>query len=134
MNSRGLAAHGFVLWLPFNRAGERDLLERTPEEPGVYAFGRLTPYTRRVGESDIVYIGSAANERGLKMRLRQYFHPGPTQHTNRRILALVGDSKDYEVAFTQVPSRSVARGLEAKLLQMYRAEHGELPPENRRRA
>jgi hypothetical protein len=34
----------------------------------------------------------------LKNRLRQYFHLGPTQRTNIRILHLVGDRCDFEVA------------------------------------
>src|SRR2546421_12306475 len=100
MKSRDMADYGFVHWVPFNRSNVRELLERTPEGPGVYVIRRATPVTRRSGESDIVYIGSAANERGLRTRLPHYFHPGPTQRTNRRILTLMEDARDFVVSFS----------------------------------
>jgi hypothetical protein len=65
------------------------------------------------------------------MRLRQYFHPGPTQSTNHRMLDRCGDSTDYEVSYVTCDSADAAMQLEATLLAGYVAEHGELPPENR---
>jgi hypothetical protein len=67
------------------------------------------------------------------MRLRQYFHPGWRQATNLRILALVRQSTEFELGFVAVASPAKAKALEAELLERYERDHGELPPENRRR-
>jgi hypothetical protein len=55
-------------------------------------IGRLS------GGSDILYIGASENKEGLKRRLQQYFNPGPTQRTNRRIKELSA-KYDMEVAW-----------------------------------
>lgn len=133
VNSLDLNNYGFGRWWPFNLAGEKNLLGNVPRNPGVYAVRHRQPYRRATGESDLLYIGSAANQQGLNMRLRQYFHPGPTQATNKRILTLVGKSADFEVSFVVTPSPARARGLEAELLERYESDHGELPPQNLRR-
>ena len=133
MTSSDLTRFGFSIWCPFNCANEASLLPQVPAQPGAYAIRSASPYQRRIGTSDILYFGSATNEKGLKHRLRQYFHPGPTQRTNIRILALVGDSDAYEIAVSPTTSVPEAKYLEAKLLAAYEAEHGELPPENKRR-
>jgi hypothetical protein len=131
MNSNDLAPLGLTRWISFNRASERLLLNEAPREEGVYAIRRRTPFQRKEGTSDILYIGSAVNRvGGLQMRCRQYFHPGPTQHTNKRILALCGDCDDFEISFL---AAKLAKGVESELLQRYEDDHGELPPENRRR-
>ncbi len=133
MNSLELASYGLEKWMAFNLINEKNLLANTPPRLGVYAIRRRNPYRLRKGESDLVYIGSAANQQGLSMRLRQYFHPGPTQATNRRILNLVEKSNDFEVAFAVVSSPAKAKALEAELLERYEADHAGLPPENLRR-
>jgi hypothetical protein len=131
MNSADLSSAGFRQWTRFNRSSEKQLLLIAPQQEGVYAIRRRTPFQRRRGTSDIVYVGSAVNRvGGLQTRCRQYFHPGPTQHTNKRILALCGDCDDFEIAFFIVKP---AKGMESDLLNRYEVEHGELPPENRRR-
>jgi excinuclease UvrABC nuclease subunit len=89
-------------------------------------------YQRAVGSSDVLYVGSATNAQGLKTRLRQYFHPGPTQRTNKRIMALVADCTDFEVAFVETKSIPDAKMLEATILEKYERDHGELPPQNLR--
>lgn len=132
MKSSDLSQQGFRLWVPFNRKGEQSLVTMLSTRPGVYVLRCRKDYTRRIGSSDILYIGSAANRKGLKMRLYQYFHPGPTQRTNKRILALVGDCDDFEVAFIEATSIPEAKMLEATLLEKYESDHGELPPENKR--
>lgn len=132
MKSSDLTKYGFGIWLPFNRANEPTLLSQLPTRPGAYAIRCCTPYQRRVGSSDILYFGSATNSQGLKHRLRQYFHPGPTQYTNIRILNLVGGSSDFEVSVAPTDSIPDAKFLESTLLAAYEAEHGELPPENKR--
>ncbi len=89
-----------------------------------------TPFSRAAGKSDVLYIGSATNQNGLRGRLQQYFSPGPTQRTNQRLMERCGDS-DYDIGFVVTGSSSDALGLEAQLLQSYVDEHHELPPENR---
>jgi excinuclease UvrABC nuclease subunit len=132
MRSSELAGYGFRTWLAFNRKSEPTLMLAVPSRPGAYVIRCCKDYSRKVGRSDILYFGSATNQQGLKHRLRQYFHPGPTQRTNLRILALVGDSSDYEVSVSQTDSAPEAKFLEARLLEQYESEHGELPPENKR--
>jgi hypothetical protein len=77
-----------------------------------------------------VYIGSACNQNGLRGRISQYFSPGPTPITNRRILALIGESADYEIGWLAVAVKSRAVGLEQELLERYFTDHGERPPQN----
>src|SRR5437870_5447990 len=105
MNSAGLLHRGFSAWLRFNRANERQILEAAPTEPGVYCI-RCTAevFSFNKGQSDILYIGSAANRGGIRTRLRQYLHPGHAQRTNLRMLARCGESDDYQVAFTVTSS------------------------------
>jgi excinuclease UvrABC nuclease subunit len=133
MTSSDLTKYGFKIWFPFNRANEPILLSQLPSRPGAYAIRSRTPYQRRIGSSDILYFGSATNTQGLKHRLRQYFHPGPTQRTNIRILNLVGGSSDFEVSVAPTNSIPDAKLFEATLLAEYELNHGELPPENKRR-
>jgi len=133
MSSSDLAAHGFVSWFAFNRNNKSALISALPMRPGVYAFRCCRDYERRIGTSDILYIGSATNEEGLRKRIYQYFHPGPTQRTNIRILALVAECTDYEASFAETKSNPEAKMLEAVLLEKYEREHGQLPPENKRR-
>lgn len=133
MNSGDLSKAGFSNWLPFNRHAKRDLLPCVPKAYGVYAIRYDTPILRMRGSSDIVYIGSAANRAGLRARLSQYFSPGPSQSTNKRILALVAESSSYQVSWLQADTVSKAIGLEQELLDRYCQDHGELPPQNLKR-
>ena len=119
-----------MTWMAFNRRGKDELLTKISSEFGVYVVRSLTSLRRRVGESDIVYIGSACNQNGLRGRIAQYFSPGPTQITNKRILALVGDSGDYEIGWSVAASKSRAVGLEQELLERLFSDHGERPPQN----
>jgi len=133
MRSTDLAAHGFGTWTPFTKAGRKILLAGLPNNPGVYAIRCCRNSKRKLGSSDILYFGKGTNQKGLKNRIGQYFSPGPTQRTNLRLLALIGDSADYELAFAVTKSSPEAIMLEATLLELYETEHGELPPENKRR-
>ncbi len=133
MKSSDLASYGFGIWSPFSKAGKSALIASLPVKPGMYATRCCREFARRIGSSDILYFGSATNAQGIKHRVRQYFSPGPTQRTNIRILTLIGDCADYELAFVATNSIPEAKMLEATLLEKYEGEHGELPPENRRR-
>ena len=132
MDSTTLRELGFGPWAPISSREEARLLEALPVSCGVYAFLLAQSMARRLGTSDIAYIGKATNQNGLRGRVRQYFHPGPSQSTNiamRRRL----DAADCSLLLSFVASASaiVAARLEADLLAQFKAEHAELPPYNR---
>jgi hypothetical protein len=132
MDSEALRQYGFTAWARFNKASERELLSKAPRLPGVYSIRLLGPRLQLAqATSDLVYIGSAAGHAGLQLRLRQYFHPGPTQRTNRRLLAVCGESDLYEIAFVVLESGDAAKLLEAQLLHGFLGDHCQLPRENR---
>ena len=76
MNSTSLTAHGMSNWHAFSHLVETRLLAALPTSPGVYAILLPQPEPRRQAASDIAYIGLAVNQKGLRGRVRQYFHPG----------------------------------------------------------
>lgn len=82
MDSVALRNRGVHFWAVFALLSERELLTSLPTSPGVYVILLPQPEQRRQGASDIGYIGRAVNPNGLRGRVRQYFHPGPTQSTN----------------------------------------------------
>src|SRR5690349_7707900 len=116
MDSAALNAAGFGTRMPFNRANAKTLVDPAPITTGVYAIRCRAPFPRALGTSDVLYVGSARNRDGLRMRLRRYFHPGPTQRTNQRMLARCGDSTDYEVSYVTCDSANAAVRLEAEIL------------------
>lgn len=132
MNSSDLLAQGFRVWQRFAPQSEGTLIPSLPAARGVYVIRSKQSFGRFIGEADIVYIGSATNKGGLKQRIRQYFHPGPTQWTNRRILDLIKWADDFELSFVECETANNATNMEKRLLDQYYAEHGEFPPQNRR--
>lgn len=130
MTTSDLEKEGFVAWMAFNRLGKAELLRKVPSQFGVYVV-RATKEIKRIrGESDIVYIGSACNQNHLRGRISQYFSPGPTQITNRRMLTLIGESTEFEIGWLAVAIKSRAVGLEQEFLERYFTDHGERPPQN----
>lgn len=124
MDSKQLKQRGFIGWFPFNE----NVIANAPGQLGVYVLRRAygKRFGRLRGKSDILYIGSTEAEKGLRQRLRQYLHPGPTQWTNKRINELLKKYKT-EVAWCtcEEPDNS-----EHDLLVQYMTEHDELPPLN----
>ena len=132
MDSIALRGLGFGSWTPISVDTETALLSGLPVSCGVYAFLFAKSMTRQRGISDIAYIGKASNQNGLRGRVRQYFHPGPTQSTNlamKRRLAAVDCS--LQLGFVVSNSAPMAARLEADLLRQFVHEHAELPPYNR---
>ena len=74
---------GVSEWCPFSE----ESVKSAPKQYGIYIFrmAQSKCFKRLKGESDILYIGSTEGEHGLRGRLQQYLHPGPTQWTNKRI-------------------------------------------------
>lgn len=135
MDSTVLKAQGFSQLHVLSRLAERQLLDALPTSPGVYLILLPQPEPRRIGASDIGYIGRAINQNGLRGRVRQYFHPGPTQSTNiliRRRLCALGCA--LRLGFEVTDTLAKARRLESDLLLQFEKDHGELPPYNRQRA
>jgi hypothetical protein len=135
MDSTTLKALGISCLANFTNVAERELLAALPTSPGVYAVLLAQPEQRKRGASDIAYIGRAGNQNGLRGRVRQYFHPGPTQSTNlsmrQRIFA---PGCSLRIGYLATDTVSMARRLESDLLLRFEQDHAELPPYNRQRA
>lgn len=93
MTAKTFSSDGFNTWLKFNGRSKAELMKELPRDYGVYVIRRIHSIRRARGDSDIIYVGFACNENGLRGRVGQYFSPGPSQPTNRRILALVAESE-----------------------------------------
>ena len=98
MRSTDLAKDGFAGWSQFNRREEKTLLRNLPANSTAYAIRNGTDYQRLRGQSDIYYIGCATNANGLRFRVYQMFHPGPTQTTNKQILKEITETPTLEMA------------------------------------
>jgi excinuclease UvrABC nuclease subunit len=126
---------GLASWMRFASDAERIVLAGLPTRPGVYVILLRESEQRRRGTSDIAYVGKATNRKGLRGRLSQYFHPGPTQSTNIAMKRrLCEDGCSLRVGFITVDSAVAATRLESDMLLQFENEHGELPPYNRQRA
>jgi len=115
---------GLSEWSAFDKT----VLGKVPAQKGVYVI-RLADARkigRLQGESDILYIGSNQSEGGLKQRFSHYFHPGPTQWTNRRVHDLM-EKYSMEIAWF-ICKNPV--NLENSLLKQYVKDNDELPPMN----
>lgn len=135
MDSVALRTYGLQQWAAFTLLTERSLLASLPTLPGVYVVLLPRSEQRRQGTSDIGYIGRAANQNGLRGRMRQYYHPGPTQRTNIAMKQRLCDPAcALRLAFVATDDAAAAKRLESDLLIQFEAEHGELPPYNRQRA
>ena len=132
MDSNTLSRKGFERWQDFNLKAEAILSSGLPTSNGVFVIRNDTPFGRFVGESDIVYIGSASNENGLRGRILQYFNPEPTQGTNKRINGILHSRPGLKISYVLKPSTEDANALESSLLKEYERQHGELPPANRK--
>ena len=126
MDSRQVSqiCKGISEWRPF----DKENLKSAPGQHGIYIFrmAQAKRFGRLKGTSDILYIGSTKGSRGLRGRLQQYFSPGPTQWTNKRIRAM---TKKYNMEIAWCPYAE-AGNLELQLLRRYFEEHDELPPLN----
>lgn len=134
MDSTALKAHSISNWAAFTQLAERQLLTALPTSPGVYVVLFSQPERRQRGASDIAYIGRAGNQNGLRGRVRQYFHPGPTQSTNIAMRQRIYAPGCTQLGFLATDTVATARRLESDLLLQFEEEHGELPPYNRQRA
>lgn len=115
-------AQGFSPWTDL----ADEALGDVSQDPGVYVL-RLkggTPFGRLRGVSDIVYVGKT--DKGLRNRIRQYLHPGPTQWTNIRVNEFM---RRYRLEFACAKDGN-PKAREHELLRSYLRDHDELPPLN----
>lgn len=132
MNSDDLRRAGFCPWEPFNPRAKELLLSKVPRSAGVFAIRRAQQFKRKRGFSDIFYVGRGASRNGLRDRVGQCFLPGPTQTTNRRILAAISQGGGhYFISWVETGTSAKASPIKRHLIEEYFKVHGELPPENR---
>jgi excinuclease UvrABC nuclease subunit len=120
MDSASIQTRGVGSWMAFTSDTEPTVLANLPSAMGVYVILLGKHAICRLGASDIAYIGKATNRGGLRGRVRQYFHPGPTQSTNiamRSRLNALGCA--LRIGFTVSDSGPAARRLEADLLNCF---------------
>jgi len=135
MDSISLTDQGILTWSRFSIAAEPQLLMSLPTAFGVYVILLAGSAQRRRGSSDIGYIGRAANQNGIRGRVRQYFHPGSTQSTNIAMRQRLSASDcALRLRFVTTVNVAAAKRLESDLLIQFETEHGELPPFNRQRS
>jgi excinuclease UvrABC nuclease subunit len=135
MDANCLSIRGFAGWDLFSATLRDSLLDGLPTAPGVYAILLSAKKACHRGAPDIGYIGRAINQGGLRGRVRQYFHPGPTQSTNIIMRERLSDSTvSLRLGFIVTNTKAEAKQLESALLVEFEAQHGQLPPYNRKRA
>jgi len=101
-----------------------------PKKPGVYVIALKNERICRLeGESDILYIGSTKDKRGLKNRFSHYRNLGKSQTTNEKINKFIKRKPNVKILW-KITRKEDARKEEKKLLNEYFNEHGELPPLN----
>jgi excinuclease UvrABC nuclease subunit len=132
MDSNSLSRKGFERWQDFSLKAEATLSSGLPTSNGVYVIKNDISFGRFVGESDIIYIGSASDENGLRGRILQYFNPEPTQITNKRINGILHLRPGLKISYVLKASVDDVNALESSLLKEYDRQHGELPPANRK--
>ena len=132
MDSNTLSRKGVERWQGFNLKAEATLSSGLPTFHGVYVITNDISFGRFVGESDIVFIGAASGENGLRGRILEYFNPGPTQSTNKRINGILHLRSGLKISYVLKPSADDANALVSSLLNEYDKQHGELPPANRK--
>ncbi len=135
MDAIDLTNKGFGKWASFSAASEREILSGLPTAPGVYAILLCQSQACGRASSEIAYVGRAVNQGGLRGRVRQYFHPGPTQSTNIAMKQRLFDpSLALRLGFIVTTTTAAAKRLESDLLIEFEAQHRQLPPYNRQRA
>ena len=140
-NSEDLEMWGFSEWHRLSFDNEEKLLKKLPLKTGIYAIKSDKPFGGFIENSDIVYIGSSREKkRGIRGRISQYFHPGPTQKTAKRINEkIIEYPNEFKISFLvkkvkkakKVKKSNQVLSFENKLLTEYEEDHGELPPFNR---
>lgn len=102
---------------------------KIPKQSGVYTIFHEKILTHIIGESDIVYIGKSDED--LQKRLKEYFNPGPSQETNKKINRFLRIKGKKWILVIPVVNKAEARDFENELLKKFRNDHLTLPPLNK---
>lgn len=139
MDSKSLGKCGFRGWHPW---GKLTILDIPLKEKGIYIIRSRTPFPRKVGESDILYIGSSDN---LVRRIFGNYLGGVGGKTTQRIHEYLFEkrwlekteiswvtSKDFNelekyLKGIKWTSTTKHEELEKRLKLKFKQEHGELP-------
>lgn len=114
----------FSDWMLFTK----ELVPNLPTDKGSYVFRTAggNSISRVKGESDILYIGSAAKKHDIRNRLGFYFNPSKKSSTGNRINSYLWKNQ-MEVSYI---IETQPGDVEQKLIHQYQNEHSELPPFN----
>ncbi len=126
MRSKDLEGYGFKEWRPWSTLTVSDV----PYGQGVYAIRTKLGHMimRKVGESDLLYIGQSDN---LTRRIFGNYLGGVGGATTQRIhwlLKLGENIEETEISWATTKSDGERKDLEGKLIGRYKSEHGERPP------
>jgi len=119
----------FATFVAAKEAGRKHwALFAPPSSPGVYFFA--TDLASRLrGESDIYSIGKAHS---LRKRIGKHiYRVRRSAQSDQGIASLVERGLPIDIGWVVTETIEGALSLEKKLLEAYRNEHGELPPNNR---
>lgn len=120
MNSESLEEYGFKGWYPLNKITVSDVPYK---QSGVYAIKLKTALERKIGKSDILYVGSSDN---LSRRIFGNHLGGVGGKTTQRIhksLFEEGYLEKTEISWVITENRGMEKDLRFKYFQ----EHKELP-------
>lgn len=135
MKYSDLTSRGFGALVSFTASAEKTVLTSLPALLGVYVVVLPQCAACQRGESDIAYIGKSTNANGIRGRVRQYYHPGPTQSTNITMNArLLEQGCSLRLGFITASSKAVTQRLESDLLPEFESQHNQFPLFNRQRA
>lgn len=141
MDSKDLTKFGLNNW--FKADDETTLLEelkRMKGIVGVYVVRADRPIPRLKGESDVLYIGEGNVKNRVEELVKRFLPPSwkrniTVSHTARNDLERALDELgiSIEISYVKCNSKEEAKGLENKLIWIYRQDHIESPPLNNTR-
>ncbi len=106
---RGAPGDGSAKGEPGAKVSREEVLDRLPDEPGVYIF--------RDRKGRVVYVGTASN---LRTRVRSYFQPGTSD--TRYFIPLL-DQVLGDIETTVTPTRQDAKILESNLIKEHQPRY-----------
>lgn len=112
--------------------------QSVPDNPAVYVLWRSDEFSRLIGKSNVLYIGSSLHLGGKTDIARLYsyrFSPQPHSKAIReRAQAMIQAGHTVLLRWLEVSSVEQARTKERELLAQHLSEHLEYPPFNGKRA
>ena len=107
-----LAENGLADWHVMS--DECKLLSLLPSNIGVFV---ITKVGNEGQEIEFIHCGIGVNQKGLKNRIRQIYHPGPTQSTNQNIKNRLDSGQALQLSYKVCESNYAAKELKAKIMK-----------------